>query len=264
MGKQDVITLCLELILTDKGTQMRAALNDSVVADYRDQWKAGTKFDPVDVFFDGKHYYLADGFHRYFGAKHAERTSIPCYVRQGTLRDAILFAVGANQQHGLRRTNEDKRSAVQRLLNDEEWVAWSDHKIAEHAGVSQQFVSATRKELTTVVNSPAAAQADKPRTGKDGKTYKAKSKPGKVRSQSDEPSNGRPDAPPAPVATVNEDSEPDEPDTGKVATQRSKTVKTVEALMRAFDDLNGMVPKQYHKATIESCKRLLQTARDWK
>lgn len=53
-------------------------------------------------------------------------------------------------------------------------------------------------------------------------------------------------------------------DDDRVSTQRSKTVKTVEALMRAFDDLNTMLPKPAHTGAIVSCKELLTTARGWK
>lgn len=53
-------------------------------------------------------------------------------------------------------------------------------------------------------------------------------------------------------------------DDQRVSDQRSKTVKTVEALMRAFDDLNLMLPKPQHGAAIERCKSLLTWARDWK
>ena len=37
----------------------------------------------------------------------------------GGLRDAILFSVGANAAHGLRRTNADKRRTVLLLWEDE-------------------------------------------------------------------------------------------------------------------------------------------------
>lgn len=53
-------------------------------------------------------------------------------------------------------------------------------------------------------------------------------------------------------------------DEDKLGTQRAKTVKTVEALMRAFDDLNRMVAKSGHKEAIESCKHLLGIAKGWK
>ena len=60
------------------------------------------------------------------------------------------------------------------LLNDAEWVAWSDRKVAEQAGVGVDMVGSIRRQLSENDNSPAATQANKPRTGKDGKTYPAK------------------------------------------------------------------------------------------
>jgi len=146
----------------------------------------------VDLFHDGADYWLADGFQRYFGAKEAKRASLPANVHQGTRRDALLFATGANSAHGLRRSNADKRKAVETLLNDFEWVTWSDHKIAEQAAVSQQFVSQIRKELTTVVSSPAAQTADDPKLGKDGKKRSPR-KTGKKRPPKEpESTNGHP------------------------------------------------------------------------
>lgn len=53
-------------------------------------------------------------------------------------------------------------------------------------------------------------------------------------------------------------------DEDRIATQRSKTVKTVEALQRAFDDLNLLLPKADHKQAAETCKVLLRMARGWK
>jgi len=50
-----------------------------------------------------------------------------------------------------------------------------------------------------------------------------------------------------------------------VKIQRQKTVKTVEALMRAFDDLQLLVPKPTeHGDVITECKRLLRIAKGWK
>jgi hypothetical protein len=50
-----------------------------------------------------------------------------------------------------------------------------------------------------------------------------------------------------------------------VGTLRSKTVKTVEALMRAFGDLNQLCPKAgTHKTAIDLCKTLLKSAQSWK
>lgn len=151
---------------------MREELSKDTFLEYRDKWLAGVQFDPIDVFFDGVTYWLADGFHRFYGAREAKLKCINATVHNGSQRDAILFACGANAAHGMRRTNADKRCAVLALLNDEEWVKWSDGEIADRAAVSQPFVSGVRKELIMVMSSTAAKTAAQPRKGKDGKTRK--------------------------------------------------------------------------------------------
>lgn len=138
-------TLQLDKITTDAGTQARAGLNEDVVAEYAEAIIAGADMPPITVFHDGKRHILADGFHRYFAHVKARAVEIAVDVRTGTKRDAILYSVGANGAHGLRRTNEDKRCAVRTLLADAEWKKWSDRQIADACGVSQPFVSAIRR-----------------------------------------------------------------------------------------------------------------------
>lgn len=138
-------TLPLDKIHTDGGTQARAALNEDVVAEYAEVVTAGDDLPPVVVFHDGKKNWLADGFHRFHAYRKAGAIQIDADVRVGTRRDAILYSVGANAAHGLRRTNEDKRHAVRTLLADKEWGAWSDRQIADACGVSHPFVAAMRK-----------------------------------------------------------------------------------------------------------------------
>lgn len=137
----------LNKIRLDGGTQPRVELNQEVVGEYAEAVMAGNIFPPVHVFHDGSHYWLADGFHRYFAHKRAGNLEIEADVHTGTLRDALLFSLSANSKHGLRRTNEDKRRAVLILLNDLEWSEWSDIKVAEMAGVSSATVHRIRKSL---------------------------------------------------------------------------------------------------------------------
>lgn len=68
-----------------------------------------------------------------------------CEVRTGTLLDARLYAYGANQGHGLRRSSEDKRKAVLGMLAD--FSDWSDSRIARHVGVSDKTVAAHRPAI---------------------------------------------------------------------------------------------------------------------
>jgi transcriptional regulator with XRE-family HTH domain len=138
--------LPLSKIRTDGGTQTRATLNMDAVDDYALHLAAGGVFPPVIAFKDSKNqYWLADGFHRHKAHEKAKRKTIICEVIIGELRDAILYAVGCNVVHGLRRSNEDKQRAVMILLKDAEWAKWSDRQIAERCGVSNAFVSRLRK-----------------------------------------------------------------------------------------------------------------------
>lgn len=135
----------LSQIRIDGGTQSRVELNQETVAEYAQAFTAGAAFPAVVVFFDGASYWLADGFHRYFGARDAGEAAIDVEILKGTQRDAVLYSLKANATHGLKRTNADKRKAVETLLKDAEWAAWSDRKIAEVCGVAHSFVAATRK-----------------------------------------------------------------------------------------------------------------------
>lgn len=152
--------LNLNAIRIDGGTQSRVSLDEGVVADYVECLES---LPPVVVFHDGADHWLADGFHRLHAYRKAGKASIPADIRTGTSREAILFSLGANGTHGLRRSNADKRKAVQTLLTDPEWSEWSDRKIAEACGVSNTFVSNLRKppEVSTVDTQPPKKEAAK-------------------------------------------------------------------------------------------------------
>jgi uncharacterized ParB-like nuclease family protein len=139
--------LQINSICTDGGTQLRAADSKTTVADYADAIRGGAAFPPIVVFFDGDKYWLADGFHRLDAHREAGQQEIEADVRTGSKRDAILFAAGANAEHGLRRTTEDKRRAVLALLRDPEWRRWSDRSIAVNVKVDHKTVAKYRREL---------------------------------------------------------------------------------------------------------------------
>lgn len=154
-------------IKIDSKAQSRMKLCKATIDEYAEAYKEGVKFPPVTLFYDGESYWLADGFHRYFGAKHAKIKQIQEDVTPGTLRDAILFSVGANANHGLRRSIADRRKAVRTLLDDPEWAKLSNREIAKHCNVSHPTVSAERNR--GVVNLPLS-DAKKPTetSGKSG------------------------------------------------------------------------------------------------
>ena len=155
--------LRLPLIRTDAGTQSRAAINETTVAEYAERMIAGDRFPPVVVFLNNGDYLLADGFHRLLAKRLAKFEWIDAEVRQGTRLDALKYSLSANHQHGLRRTNEDKRHAVEIALR--EFPGWADRAIAQMCGVSHPSVGAARRQL---VNFTSCAE----RVGRDGKHRK--------------------------------------------------------------------------------------------
>lgn len=146
-------TIRNDAIKVDGGTQMRAQLDAATVAEYADTMTASGwgAFPPIIAYYDGSDYWIADGFHRLAAWRSLADFSdalIPADVRSGTRRDAILHAAGANASHGLRRTNADKRRAVETLLRDEEWAKWSNGEIARRCAVSDVFVGKVRDDLS--------------------------------------------------------------------------------------------------------------------
>ena len=113
--------LNVDSVRLDGGTQPRAMLDGAVIAEYAEAMEDGKQFPPVTVFYDGSSYWLADGFHRVNAALQIGRGYVEAQIITGTQRDAVLYSVGANAAHGLRRSNADKRRAVERLLRDDVW-----------------------------------------------------------------------------------------------------------------------------------------------
>lgn len=140
----------IEDLTIDPALQARECLNQEVVDDYSELWLAGTIFPPISVINTGKELLVVDGFHRVKAAQKIGILDIPSVLTDGSRRDAILIAVGANQDHGLYRSNADKRKAVKTLLDDIEWSEWSDREIAKHCAVSPTFVGNLRVSLSTV------------------------------------------------------------------------------------------------------------------
>lgn len=165
----EIDTIPLDAVRINGGTQSRAELNQVTIAEYAEAIRAAIELPPVVTFFDGVTFWLADGFHRYNAHRDAGAMEINSEIRTGTQRDAILFSVGANASHGLRRTNEDKRRAVMTLLNDPEWSTWSDNAIAKACGVSDKTVASHRPAIFG--NSEDAATPAVRVVERNGKTY---------------------------------------------------------------------------------------------
>lgn len=141
------VSIPIDDLQLDGGTQPRAVLDFEAVYDYADAMSAGAKFPAVTVFYDGQRYWLADGFHRVRAARAAGLETIECDVRPGTLEDAQWFSFSANKANGLRRSNDDKQRAIKAALAHPRGAGLSDSEIARHCGVTQPTVAAWREKL---------------------------------------------------------------------------------------------------------------------
>jgi hypothetical protein len=125
----------------------------------------GAVFAAVVIFKDAKGVnWLADGFHRCAALASISESGtgeIAVDIREGSRRDALLFAAGANASHGLKRSQADRRASVERLLSEPAWAKRADNWLASKAVVSPHLVKKIRDTLKL--------QSDEPRETADGR-----------------------------------------------------------------------------------------------
>jgi ParB-like chromosome segregation protein Spo0J len=160
--------LHLEDITLDPDCQPRAEIDQEVVNEYAAALDAGAEFPPVVVFDDGQVKRLVCGWHRYAAHEAADRDEIEVVIQDGDKYDAIRHSLTTNTDHGLRRSNADKRRVVRMALADPIIRVWSDREIARTLGVSNNFVSVMRREMFPPESAPEAApDAEEPTQDED-------------------------------------------------------------------------------------------------
>lgn len=147
------------------GTQARLKTNEDAIESYAEEMQRGAVFPPINVYFDGATYWLADGFHRYLATKRNGQAAISAEVQPGGRVEALRHALGANSLNGVYRTNGDKRNAVEIALG--EWTDLANPVIAEICKVSAELVRNCRLEMQKSGKIPHMTIV----TGRDGKSY---------------------------------------------------------------------------------------------
>ena len=171
-----IVEIPLESILwQDFSTQLRVQIDGDQVDNLIAAFEAGADLPPIDVFFLGSPAqtgdndylgdgcYIADGWHRVTAARLLKRETIMARIHAGGRIEAIKWALGANATHGLRRTNKDKRKAVEVAVR--EFSKLSNRAIADLCHVHPSTVDDIRPQLPDSGSS---------HIGKDGKTRHAK------------------------------------------------------------------------------------------
>ena len=177
---KSTVKIPLAQIEIGAGTQARTRIDNALAEEYAEAMRDGAFFPPVIVFSDGKNSYLADGFHRVEAARRCGFLDIDAIEEQGTARDALWYALGANKAHGLRMSRADVRRAIGLAL--QEFPERSSRDIARQIGCGDQLVREVRTELV----SNCVIHAVEKTVGADGKSRPARRK-AKVESVAQSP-----------------------------------------------------------------------------
>lgn len=139
------ILVSIDDLVLDRALQCRQQMNQATVDEYTAVLQETPNGMPplrvVDVLGT---LYVVDGWHRLLAHRARGHRLIACLVEPGDRRDALAAAVAANTVHGLPRTNEDKRRAIEVLLMDAEWCTFSSRELAKMAGVSHTQINQYR------------------------------------------------------------------------------------------------------------------------
>jgi hypothetical protein len=145
---RDKRRVALDRVKLDRATQARCRMSSEQVAFLLGILESGKEFvDMPELYFDGLHYWPGDGFHRLHAYQKKGRVLIDAWVRDGSERDAMIHACGANDEHGLRRNRKDIQRAIKLLLDDPELKTLSDRRLAVLAKCTDKTVAAVRKEV---------------------------------------------------------------------------------------------------------------------
>lgn len=160
-------SVAIASIRTDGGTQPREGLDHPYITELAELLGNGVTLPPVDVMYDGKDYWLYDGFHRLEAHKAINRVMISARVHQGDQTAAQWESYAANQGHGLRRSPGDKERAIRAALKHPNGAKMSDSLIGKHLGVSNKTVTRYREIMESAWEIPKLTE----RQGADGKVY---------------------------------------------------------------------------------------------
>jgi hypothetical protein len=148
--------------------QTRVRSNPEIVEEYAELMRENVPFprirgvQGVDGIFR-----LVDGFHRLEAAKLAGIEEIDVEVWQGDRHRALELALKANNGHGLRRTNADKRRSLE--IAWKEYPEWTSNRVAELCGVHGQLAHRVREEM--VAQGHLSDSSNSKRVGRDSKNY---------------------------------------------------------------------------------------------
>jgi len=142
-------SLPISAIRRDGETQQRVEIHPEIVAGYAALMRDGVVFPPIRAWWDGRHYWLSDGFHRVEAADRAGLRELYCEVRLGTLADAQWDSYAANSTHGPRRTAAEIQNVIALALQHSKAASLSNIQIARRLNVAETTVRRWRRKLSS-------------------------------------------------------------------------------------------------------------------
>jgi len=149
---------------------VRSHIRDDVVEEYAEIYRRGKiKMPPIDVFTpDNKVFLLGDGAHRTFAVIATKARHIEATIHKGGREEALRFALTANDRHGIRRSNMDKRFAIREAVK--QWPKCSDSQIAAICVVDNHTV----KDVREAMEKDGQVKPEPVRVARDGKERASK------------------------------------------------------------------------------------------
>jgi len=244
-------------IVTNARTQCRTMDRETVeryagILGESEDWP----FPALKLTYDDETYYLASGFHRLAAAKVHEMPEVPVDIFAGGVSEA--FRIGLQDNQGPKSlTPADRQTSIVRLLQDDNGLSYQG--IAELCGCSKRTVYRIKADLDkpardSVTSTPVQQNGDAGCVTEDAGTdaTRREAPPPPDRERRTEGGGG---------SSLNQDTV--KPQKDPVKLQKAKTVKTAEALMRAFGDLDDLKSSKHYDSAIASCQNLLALVQNW-
>lgn len=148
-------------LVLDERCQARERIDSDAVGEYSASYAAGVELPPPAVYSVSGKLYVVDGYHRVPAAIKAGLEFLRVViVGEGTIDDAEWFATGVNKDHGVRRSNADKRRALRMALETEIGVEQSTQTLAKHVGVSVELATEVRRAWESARNQTPERRKD--------------------------------------------------------------------------------------------------------
>lgn len=236
-------------------SEVRVLTNDEAIDDYAASFD---ELPPIRLICEGEDtHWTADGSHRVRAAIKLGKDRIRAQIRKGTYLDAFTEACAANDKHGIKTTNADKRRRVEVALAHPTMTDWSNNHIADYCGVSHTTVDRIRPSTDVAQNATSrvdtlgrrqpARKPRKPKVSAPVETPRDEPKP-ETNGESVAPTQ-TPKPDPEPEPEPRRDSPPD-----LLPPRLSPAPPPRFNVTDAFDVLEDMVlaalaewPERYHK-----------------